>query len=306
MACTAEKFGCIMKKRGERMKRKRTLWAGMGLCLLLSACTPVPAPVVSLPPVETPSPAPEPTPDPYSNDFAQVDVSGLDRGLIRVRYTGGGERRIKVQIAKDTKYNYDLAGDGSWESFTLTEGNGEYTLRVLEHRTENKYSPVFDCSVTLDLADDTAPFRESCQFVHFEEDSPVVELAGELCAGMEENGKKIQAVFNYVVENLSYDEEKRATVESGYLPDVDRILEEKKGICFDYAALMAAMLRSQGVACKLEVGNAGEVYHAWVEADMGEGQWKLLDPTFVSANQGNLTVLDFVSDPDNYKVRYYY
>ncbi len=34
---------------------------------------------------------------------------------------------------------------------------------------------------------------------------------------------------------------------AGYLPDVDSILQEKKGICFDYAALMATMLQSQNI-----------------------------------------------------------
>lgn len=284
------------------MGRKQTFWAGVCLCLLLSACVPNQAPVESSLPVETPAL----TPDPYSNDAAQVDVSRLGEGLVRVRYTGGGEKRIKVQVAKETKYNYDLAGDGSWESFTLTEGNGAYTLRILEHQTENQYRPVFACPLTLELADDAAPFRQSCQMVHFEEDSPAVKLAGELCAGAEGNGEKIQAVFDDVVDRLSYDEEKRTSVEPGYRPDVDQVLEEEKGICFDYAALMAAMLRSQGVACKLVVGYAGEVYHAWVEADMGGGEWKLMDPTFVSVNREDQTVLDFVNTPENYKARYTY
>ena len=42
------------------------------------------------------------------------------------------------------------------------------------------------------------------------------------------------------------------------------LLEKKSGICFDYAALMTGMLRSQGVPCKLVVGYAGTVYHAWI------------------------------------------
>ena len=289
------------------MRREQRLWAGVCLLFLLSACAPAPIPAGSLPAAETPAVStPEPTPDPYSNDFAQVDVSQLGRGLVRARYTGGGEGRVKVQIAKDTEYNYDLADDGSWESFTLTEGNGEYTLRVLENLAENRYKPVFDCSLTLELDDPAAPFRESCQFVHFEESSQAVKRAEELCAGREGNGEKIQAVFDYVIEALSYDTDKSAAVEPGYRPDVDQVLSEGKGICFDYAALMAAMLRSQGVACKLAVGYVGKVYHAWVEADMGEGEWRLMDPTFVSANREDQTVVDFVNDPENYKVRYYY
>ena len=42
-----------------------------------------------------------------------------------------------------------------------------------------------------------------------------------------------------MITNISYDEEKARTVESGYLPDVDETLESGKGICFDYAALNA-------------------------------------------------------------------
>ena len=52
----------------------------------------------------------------------------------------------------------------------------------------------------------------------------------------------LQAIYDYVTENLTYDYDLADTVESGYLPDVDATLESKKGICFDYAALTAAML----------------------------------------------------------------
>ena len=41
------------------------------------------------------------------------------------------------------------------------------------------------------------------------------------------------------------------------LPSVDETLKTKKGICFDYAALMTAMLRSQGIPTKLEIGYQG-------------------------------------------------
>ena len=96
------------------MRRKNLLTA----CLLLFAlagCT--------FQPVETPVP----TPDPYGNEFAQVDVSGLDQGVVWVRYIGGAEERIKVQITRGegTDYNYDLNNAGDWEEFTLTEGEGE-------------------------------------------------------------------------------------------------------------------------------------------------------------------------------------
>ena len=36
-------------------------------------------------------------------------------------------------------------------------------------------------------------------------------------------------------------------VKSGYLPDVDKVFTENTGICFDYAAVMATMLRTQAI-----------------------------------------------------------
>lgn len=239
---------------------------------------------------------------------ARLDLSRLEDGVVRVRYTGEGETRVKLQLTKTdgTDYNYDLNTGGDWEQFTLTEGDGEYTLRVLENVREDRYTPVFDCALTLALSDPAAPFRQSSQFVSFTADSAAAALAEELTGGMETEGEKISAVFDYVVENLTYDGERAATVEAGYLPDVDDVLARGKGICFDYAAVMAAMLRSQGVACKLAVGWAGKQYHAWVEVPGETGEWGRMDPTFFSANRDDRKVLDFVSDPGNYKVRYYY
>lgn len=244
----------------------------------------------------------------YGNEKAEVNISQLDRGTVEVRYTGGKETRIKVQLTRTggTDYNYDLNNTGQWESFGLTEGDGEYTLRVLENVEENRYAPVLEYTLELMLDDPASPFRESSQYVRFSPRSEAAVLAEELTAGLESGEEKVDAVFEYVVEHLSYDTEKASTVEPGYLPDVDKVLAEGKGICFDYAALTAAMLRSRGIACKMAVGYAGKQYHAWVEVLSETGEWRLLDPTFVSANREDQTVLDFVSDPHNYQVRYYY
>ena len=61
-------------------------------------------------------------------------------------------------------------------------------------------------------------------------------------------------------------------MQSGYLPDLDQVLEKKMGICFDYASLTAALLRVQGIAVKLVIGYADNTYHAWNEVYLS-GQW---------------------------------
>ena len=111
---------------------------------------------------------------------------------------------------------------------------------------------------------------------------------------------------------------KAASVQSGYLPDIDVTLAEKKGICFDYAALMAAMLRSQNVPVKLVVGWTGSQYHAWInvwsESDgwvegmiYFNGQnWELMDPTFASSGNQSNKIMEYIGNGANYKAKYLY
>ena len=92
----------------------------------------------------------------------------------------------------------------------------------------------------------------------------------------------------------------------------------KTGICFDYAALMAAMLRSQGVPVKLVVGYTGNVYHAWLnvwsEKDgwvdnliYFDGKvWKLMDPTFASSGKQSASIMQYIGDGANYTAKYLY
>ena len=117
---------------------------------------------------------------------------------------------------------------------------------------------------------------------------------------------------------LTYDGEKAAAVTAGYLPDVDKVLEEGKGICFDYAALMTAMLRCQGVPTKLVIGYAGTVYHAWVSVWTDEtgwidgviffdGQsWQRMDPTFAGNSSNREAMEKYIGDGSNYTVCYLY
>ena len=91
-----------------------------------------------------------------------------------------------------------------------------------------------------------------------------------------------------------------------------------KGICFDYAALMTGMLRSQSVPCKLVVGYAGDVYHAWIsvysEKDgwidnaiwFDGSTWKRMDPTFASSNNRSDRIMEYIGDGENYTVKYLY
>ena len=62
--------------------------------------------------------------------------------------------------------------------------------------------------------------------------------------------QKVEKIYSFVVDNITYDKQKAATVTSGYLPNLDAVLQSGTGICFDYSAVMTAMLRSQRIPHK--------------------------------------------------------
>ena len=130
---------------------------------------------------------------------------------------------------------------------------------------------------------------------------------------------KFLALYNKqsLIKNIKYDKEKANNVQYGYVPDPDQTLNDKTGICFDYAYLTCAMLRSQGIPTKLEVGYVGEVYHAWISCYVDETgwidniiefdgkDWSLLDPT-LGANNKSKDVKKYIGEGSKYIVKYTY
>ena len=126
----------------------------------------------------------------------------------------------------------------------------------------------------------------------------------------------LKTFYAYVTSHISYDYDKADSVEAGYLPDVDDTLSTGTGICFDYAALTTAMLRSQDIPCKLQIGYSGDVKHAWIDVYIrGRGwvtkavsfdgdTWKLMDPTFDANSDGDEAIQEYIGDESNYTVQF--
>jgi len=237
-----------------------------------------------------------------------------------VKYTGGRNVKIKVQITKQSgaTYTYNLNSAGNTETFPLSEGDGKYTVGVFENVSGNSYTQAYSCTLDMELRDKFLPFLYPNQYVNYKKDSKVAVKAAELTRDTAKEMDKLSKIYYFVINNFTYDTELAATVVSGYLPDVDKVLERKKGICFDYAAVMSAMLRLQNIPCKLVVGYAGTVYHAWINVyitDIGwidkviyfDGKnWSLMDPTFVSTGKSSQQVMQYVSDGKNYSQKFVY
>ena len=253
----------------------------------------------------------------FSNVNAVIDASNASQGYVMVKYSGGTSR-IKVRISKGTEYTYDLNTAGNYEVFPLTEGSGTYTIKVFQQVQGTSYAQVMSQTVTANIADSQSPFLYPNQFCNFNANSAVVAKAAELTEGIADPLAKVQAVYRYAIDHISYDYQKAASVQSGYLPVPDATLASGKGICFDYAAVMTSMLRSQDIPTKLVIGYTGGTYHAWVSVYLsGQGwvdniiyfdgtNWRYMDPTFASSGKGDASVSNYISNQANYQAKFTY
>lgn len=250
---------------------------------------------------------------------ATIDYSNTTDGYVMVNFTAATDKRLKVQVTgpSSTTYTYDIK-QGTWTTFPLSDGNGSYKVSVFENVSGTKYSNVASQSFDVKLSDEFAPFLRPNQYVDYQNAPNTIAKAADLTKDCKDTVEKVGVVYDFVVKNLTYDTQKAKTVQSGYLPVLDDVLENKTGICFDYASLMTGMLRSQGVPCKLVVGYAGTAYHAWIsvyseETGWVDGAiyfdgttWQRMDPTFMSSGKGSANIKKFVGDGSNYTQKYLY
>ncbi len=248
----------------------------------------------------------------------RIDYSNITDGYVMVQYGASNTSRMKVQVTgPSTTYTYDLPAS-AWTTFPLSDGNGGYKITVLQNTQGKKYAALASVSFRVTLKDEFAPFIRPNQYVDYSNAENTIKKAGELTAGLSDPLKKVEKIYDYVVNTLKYDTQKASSVKSGYLPVLDEVLAAKKGICFDYAALMAGMLRSQGVPCKLVVGYAGTAYHAWISVWTEEtgwvdgviffdgSQWQRMDPTFASSGNSSEAIMKYIGNGSNYTTKYLY
>lgn len=214
-----------------------------------------------------------------ANDVS-IDTGLIESGIVDIAYMSDSPNKIKVMIQKDSqKYTYDLKADGSNQSFPLQMGNGDYTISVLQNTQGTKYKYLKTEDVSLELEDQSSVYLKSIQ--NIDSGSGIAaDEAEELTQDLTTDEAKVEAIYNFIVDNCSYDYDKMTTVQSGYIPDINDTLQTKKGICYDYASLFASMTRSVGIPCKLVKGHADDVngYHAWNEVDLN-GKWIVVDAT---------------------------
>ncbi len=254
----------------------------------------------------------------FQTNVSSIDASNSSKGYIMASYSGTNEK-VKLQITgpDGNCYTYLISDRGSYNVFPLTAGDGNYALQILENISGDSYMICQEASIDVTLEDEFQPFLYPNQYVNFTSESAIVAKSEELATDTWTDLEVVENIYNFVTENISYDTEKAESISYGYLPSVDETLSSGKGICFDYAALMSAMLRVQKIPTKLQVGYSGDAYHAWISTYVDDAgwvdniiqfdgkSWQLMDPTLAASNDKS-SVKEYVGDGSNYIVKYSY
>ena len=268
----------------------------------------------------------------YTGSKSEIDATDKDKGYVEIRYLKEIQKRLKIRVIKllsngqeQSNYVYDLNNRGRKEVFSLTEGSGKYQIKVLENIDGDRYAVVQNETFNVTLTNAFAPYLIPIQYINYTSSSKAVIKARELTKNCKNDLQKVQEVYKYILNNVVYDYDKANKVVrgelNGYIPVVDVILNSKKGICFDYSSLMAAMLRSIGIPTKLIMGYVApnNAYHAWNDVYVkGAGwirinsqvyfdgkQYSRMDSTFAAANKSGKQTA-FIGNGKNYAPVYQY
>lgn len=245
-----------------------------------------------------------------------LDISNISQGyLTAVSDSNGTTKNIQLSADDGVVYSY-FVSSGESAVIPFTSGSGTYQVSCYEQVNGSQYAALFAQALEVSLENEFLPFLYPNQYVNFTPDSEACKLALSLLAEDATEQESIDTVFQYVTQHVTYDEDKAATVETGYLPDIDETLSTGKGICFDYAALMTAMLRSRDIPCKLQIGYAGDIKHAWIDVYIrGKGwveqaitydgeKWNRMDPTFTANSEDEELINSYIGDSANYTLQF--
>ena len=245
-----------------------------------------------------------------------LDISNQDQGYLTAE-SDSDDSRMNIQLTAPSGvvYSYFLEPDEQ-TVLPFSEGSGEYLITCYQQVDGNQYAALYTETLTIKLQNEFLPFLYPNQYVDFSSKSKTCKLAASLVKEDMTDIDILKTFYTYGTSHISYDYDKADSVEAGYLPDVDDTLSTGTGICFDYAALTTAMLRSQDIPCKLQIGYSGDVKHAWIDVYIrGSGwvtkavsfdgdTWKLMDPTFDANSDGDEAIQEYIGDESNYTVQF--
>lgn len=234
----------------------------------------------------------------HGNGYSAIDLSAIEKGYVLAKSTEGNEAVLSIE--KDgVMYLEQLPADGKYHAYPLSMNDGYYAIKINIHKYGMIYDVVLKTEFTAVTSDALVRYTIPTPMANYAYHSRVVELSREIYAKSADNQQFASNVMKWIHSNIMYD----ATLaenynEIVYVPNLNRVLVEKRAICADYASLFAAMMRICGVPCQIIYGyvvleGEEQLYHAWnmvwLEDENKVGGWWRYDATsgagHVAANE---------------------
>lgn len=265
----------------------------------------------------------------YSNKYVNINTNTISKGYIDLDYIEPNALEIKLAVYSNVPNQYD--GEGSWHchvspkgkyniKIPLTYGNTTYSILVYSHMVNAEghyiYSKKAEIDIKVTNAPATAPFLLSTGEVIFNNNMQVIKKASQIASTCKNDFEKVSKIYDWLTDYISY-KETEETALMFYKCDIEKIYNRKTGVCYDFAVVLAAMLRSQGIPCKVVFGKYSatteSVGHVWNEVyvpssgsiktnklSITGNKWCILDPTYTNVNASE-TSINFMNDRSNYK-----
>ena len=230
----------------------------------------------------------------YESNGYKIDYSNAEYGYISI-LSPSSDSTLKAQISlNDTVYTYTLVSN-EYVIVPLQMGNGVYSIRLLKNKEGSTYVVSASTKIDIELVDETTAYLYPNQIVNYNKETQAIMKSFELTQEADSEIERVYEIYQYIIQNIDYDYDKAELAQTKFiLPIIDETYLIEKGICFDYASLMSAMLRVQHIPTRVVTGYVEQGYHAWVEVyikDTGwinpsvyfESElWGRVDPTFDS------------------------
>lgn len=103
-------------------------------------------------------------------------------------------------------------------------------------------------------------------------------FADNLVSDCSTDQEKVDVFANWITTNIEYDDD----YNFGFYQhtNINNVIKNKTGVCFDYSNLFAAMCRSQNIPCHIVDGTSqiSNTHHSWNRV-LINGEWKEVDLT---------------------------
>lgn len=236
-----------------------------------------------------------------------MDIDNIKNGIVSISYKSPTNATTAVRIEKSGEKKDHILEDKA--NFPLQFGEGEYTITLLEGAGGNKFRIIESQKIKFQSENKNNIYLQTMEMINWNKDMNSIKKAKEITKNSKTDKEKITKIYDYIVENIVYDNNKAKTVQPGYLSSIDLTLKEGQGICYDYSALLAGMARSLNIPTKLVEGRKNDIkeYHAWNQVYLKEtDEWIVIDTTYdAGLKKGNATT-EMIKDSKEYKVEKQY